>query len=123
MGLHSNRHPPGAVMARLLLASVFVVMGAYRLWGAYSGVPTTGATLTFSALELVLGLLLASGWQLRVVASLSAVLMLADAVLSHRFWNLAGAEQAAQLLHFMKNVGLAGGLVLLAALAPVRRRG
>lgn len=122
MGLHSNRHPPGAAMARLLLASVFVVMGAYRLWGAYGGVPTTGATLTFSALELVLGLLLASGWQLRVVASLSAVLMLADAVLSHGFWNLAGAEQAAQLLHFMKNVGLVGGLVLLAALAPVRRR-
>jgi putative oxidoreductase len=122
MGLHSNRHPPGAVVARVLLASVFLVMGAYRLWGAWQGVPTTGATLTFSALEVVLGLLLASGWQLRAVAALSALLMLSDALLSHRFWNLAGAGQSEQLLHFMKNVGLVGGLVLLATLAPQRRR-
>lgn len=121
MSLHSNRHGAGATLARVLMASVFVVMGSYRLWGAYQGVPTAGSTLTFSAIELVLGLLLAAGWKLRVVAALSALLMVADAVLSHRFWTLAGAEQGAQLLHFMKNVGFVGGLVLLAATAPTGR--
>ena len=122
MSLHSHRATPGTVFARLLVASVFVVMGAFRLWGAYQGVPTTGATLTFSALELVLGLVLASGWQLRIVAPLAALLVVADALMSHRFWNAAGAEHAVQLLHFMKNMGLVGGLVLLATLAPTRRR-
>ena len=121
MGLHSNRTSPGAVLARLLMASVFIVMGGYRLWMAQQGVPTAGATLTFSAIELVLGLLLASGWQMRLIASLSALLMAADAVLSHPFWNLGGAEQAAQLLHFMKNVGFIGGLLLLAVTAPTGR--
>lgn len=122
MGLHSNRPTPAAVFARLLVASVFVVMGAYRLHAAWRGTPTSGATLTFSALELALGLLLAAGWKVRPVAVASAVLMAADAVLSHAFWNLAGTAQAAQLLHFMKNVGLIGALVLLAATASHRGR-
>ncbi len=121
MSLHSNRTSPGTMLARLLMASVFIVMGGYRLWMAQQGTPTSGATLTFSAIELVLGLLLASGWQLRIVALLAALLMAADAVLSHPFWSLAGAEQGAQLLHFMKNVGFIGGLLLLAVTAPSRR--
>ncbi len=111
-----QRHP-GTTMARLLMASVFIVMGAYRLWGAYKGVPTPGSTMTFSAIELVLGLLLAWGWKLRVTAALAAILMLADAALSHRFWGLAGQAQGAQLLHFMKNIGFVGGLLLLAMTA------
>ena len=116
-----QRHP-GTTMARLLMASVFIVMGAYRLWGAYQGVPTSGSGLTFSAIELVLGLLLASGWKLRMTAALAALVMLADAALSHRFWALAGQAQDAQLLHFMKNIGFAGGLLLLAMTAGSDRR-
>lgn len=112
------RTNPGITVARLLMASVFVVMGGYRLFGAWQGVPTPNATLVFSAVELVLGLLLAAGWKTRVVAWLAALLMLADAVLSHRFWAVGGAEQGAQLLHFMKNVGFIGGLLLLATTAP-----
>ena len=122
MGLHSNRPTPATVFARLLMASVFVVMGAYRLHGAWQGTPTSGATLTFSALELALGLLLAAGWKVRPVAIASALLMAADAVLSHPFWNPGAAGQAAQLLHFMKNSGFIGGRVLLAAIAPHRSR-
>lgn len=113
---------PGIAVARLCMASVFVVMGGYRLWGAWQGIPTAGSTLTFSAIELVLGLLIAAGWKLRITAAAGALLMLADALLSHRFWSLAGAEQAAQLLHFMKNVGFAGGLLLLSVVAGHPRR-
>jgi putative oxidoreductase len=57
-----------------------------------------------------------------VTASLAAVLMLADAVLSHRFWALGGQAQAAQLLHFMKNIGFVGGLLLLAVAGRSRHR-
>ena len=116
-----QRHP-GTTLARLLMASVFVVMGGYRLYGMSQGVPTSGATLTFSTIELVLGLLIASGWKLRATAALAAVLMLLDAVLSHRFWGLAGEAQGAQLLHFMKNIGFVGGLLLLAMTAESHRR-
>jgi len=116
-----QRHP-GMTLARLLMASVFVVMGGYRLWMASRGAALPNATLVFSAVELALGLLLAAGWKLRVTASLSAVLMLADAMLSHRFWTLGGEAQGAQLLHFMKNIGFIGGLLLLAVTGGTRQR-
>lgn len=113
---------PGFVLARLLLASVFIVMGAWRLWGAYNGIATSGATLTFSALELVLGILVAAGWQLRWTALLSALLMAVDAALSHPFWALAEPDRSKQLLHFMKNVNIVGGFLLLSVTAPSSRR-
>jgi putative oxidoreductase len=102
------------VLARLLLASVFVVMGSSRLLAAYHGSAVAGSTLVFSTAELVLGLLIASGWRLRWTASLAALLMLVDALMSHPFWHGDAAERSAQLLHFMKNIGLVGGLLLLA---------
>lgn len=122
MSFRSPSSNPGTTLARLLLASVFIVMGGWRLWNASQGVPTSGATLSFSAAELVLGLLMAAGWKLRWTALLAALLMGADAVLSHPFWSLAEPAHSAQLLHFMKNVAIVGGLLLLSFAAPVRRR-
>ena len=113
---------PGFTVARLLLASVFIVMGAWRLWAAYDGTATSGATLTFSAAELVLGVLVAAGWKLRWTALLSAALLVADAVMSHPFWSLAEPARSAQLLHFMKNVAIVGGFLLLSLAPPARRR-
>ncbi|HRN61069.1 MAG TPA: DoxX family protein [Luteimonas sp.] len=122
MSFRPSQSNPGTTLARLLLASMFIVMGAWRLWAAYQGTPASGATLTFSAAELVLGVLVAAGWKLRWTALLSAALLVADAVMSHPFWSLAGAARDAQLLHFMKNVAIVGGFVLLSLTAPVARR-
>ena len=116
------RRDPGILLARVLLASVFVVMGAYRLLAAAEGAAIPNSTLVFSAVELVLGLLIAIGWRLRWTASLAALLMLADALLSHKFWALQGPERAAQLLHFMKNINIVGGLLLLAAVSGHKQR-
>lgn len=113
---------PAIVLPRLLLASMFVVMGSWRLWGAAQGASTSGATLTFSAAELLLGLLIALGWKLRWTALAAALLMIVDALLSHPFWAVTGADQDAQLLHFMKNIGIAGGFLLLSLTAPAHRR-
>ena len=64
----------------------------------------------------------AGGRRLRAMALLGALLMLVDAVLSYRFWILQGNAQATQLLHFMKNIGLVGGLFLLSSLVVGKRR-
>lgn len=117
---HSYRPTPGMVLARVLMASVFVVMGGWRLWSAWQGATVPNGTLVFSTVEFALGLLILFGWRVRWTAALAALLMAADAVMSHPFWTLAGAERAAQLLHFMKNVGFIGGLVLLALVSGGR---
>ena len=109
-------------IAQWLLASVFLVLGGHRLWQALHGVPTANATLAFSTGEVLLGVLIAAGWRLRPMALLAALLMLVDAAMSHPFWKLAGAAQSAQLLHFMKNVCMVGGLWLLSLTAPASRR-
>ena len=122
MSFRPSPSSPGTTLARLLLASVFIVMGGWRLWQAYQGASFSGATLSFSAAELVLGLLVAAGWKLRLVALASAALLVADAVLSHPFWALGEPARSAQMLHFMKNVAIVGGFLLLALTAPARRR-
>ncbi len=113
---------PEARLAQLLMASVFLVLGGYRLWRALHGAPIANGAMVFSAVEFVIGLALASGWRLRMVALLAAILLVVDAVMSHAFWKLGGAQQAGQLLHFMKNVGIAGGLLLLSSVVTGRRR-
>ena len=109
-------------LAQWLLAAVFLVAGGFRLWQALRGVPTGDDTLLLSTAEMLLGVLLAAGWQLRAVALLAAALLLADAALSHPFWRLSGGAQMAQLLQFMKNMGLVGGLVLLSGAGGAKRR-
>lgn len=113
---------PEARLAQFLMASVFLVMGGYRLWQSTHGAPIANGAMVFSAIEFVIGLALASGWRLRTVALLAAALLVVDAVVSYPFWKSAGAQQAAQLLQFMKNVGLVGGLVLLSSSATGGRR-
>jgi putative oxidoreductase len=120
--MQSSRPTPGIVLARALMASVFLVMGGARLWSATQGVPVPNGSLIFSALEVVLGLLVLFGWKLRWTAALAALAMAADALMSHAFWTLQGTERAAQLLHFMKNVNIVGGFLLLALVSPRHHR-
>ena len=108
-------------VAQLLLASVFIVVGGHRLWQALHGVAIPNGALVLSAVEFVLGLALATGWRLRLVAGLAAALAVADALLNHRFWAHGGIARG-DLVPFMKDVGLVGGLLLLSMLAGGKRR-
>ena len=113
---------PGIGLARLLLASGLVGMGAWRLWNVFQGGRASHELLAFSVAGLLLGVAIAAGWRLRWGALLAAAMMVAAAVLWHPFWTVGGAARSAQLAHFMKNISLAGGFWLLALTAPARRR-
>jgi putative oxidoreductase len=118
---------PTQVLSRVLLASVFVGLGLSRLLIAAGVLDGGGATigngaLVFSVIELALGLLLAFGWKARLLALLLAALLAVDALVSHQFWAVAAAARQDQLLHFLKNVALIGGLLLLSDVAPQRQK-
>jgi putative oxidoreductase len=106
-----------ALVGRALLAAIFLheavsKLTAYSAALAYMrafGVP--GELLPFAiAVELGCGVLILCGYQTRAAALVLAVFCLATAVLFHR--NLGDRNQ---LLHFEKDLAIAGGLLVLFA--------
>jgi putative oxidoreductase len=108
------------VLVRWLLACGFVVSGGYRLFAALAGAALGTEALLLAAAKLVLGVLIAAGWQLRWTALLAAALVLVDAALAHGFWNAHGAARGAQLRQFIQGLPLVGGFLLLSLVSPRR---
>jgi putative oxidoreductase len=110
----------GLLAGRLLLALIFVhegwtTIGNYSGAAAYMqkfGVPALLLPAVV-ALELGGGLLIVAGLFTRLVASLFAIFCVLTAVLFH--WRFADANQ---LLHFQKDLAIAGGFLVLAVRDP-----
>jgi putative oxidoreductase len=100
-------------LARPLLAASFVAPPiAERL-----PVPEeTGQLVKLNAgVQVVAGVLLAMGRLRRLAACALAVSLVPTSLAGHRFWEQDDpAQRAQQQIHFLKNVGLLGGLVLAA---------
>ncbi|MGJ8529544.1 DoxX family protein [Maritalea sp.] len=105
------------LIARILLAIIFVMAGISKLTGAEAnagyfaalGIPLPGIMVYVVGLfELVAGIALIAGFQTRNAALALAAFSIASAVLAHTNF----ADQT-QMIMFMKNLGLAGGLLLL----------
>jgi putative oxidoreductase len=118
---HDNRTL--AFVARILMALIFVVAGLRKLlaFGATAGyfaklglpMPEVLVVLTI-ALELIGSAALIAGWHVRVVAAAMALFTIAAAAVGHQFWAVADpAAFSAQLNHFLKNVAMVGGFLLL----------
>jgi putative oxidoreductase len=118
---------PLALAARILLAALFVPAGISKIAGfagtvGYIGsvglpLPAVGAVLAILA-EAGGGIALLLGFQTRIAALVLAVFTLAAGVFFHAFW--AAAPEAAQMqqIMFMKNIAIAGGLLMLTAFGP-----
>lgn len=111
------KQPLPYLAARILLASVFVGLGAERLLvkaGVLTGRNPPGvAGVTFSVFEILAGVAIMIGWQVGRLSLLLAVLLAVDAFLAHPFWIHHGKEQHDELMHFLKNISIMGGLLLL----------
>jgi putative oxidoreductase len=100
---------------RLLLAWIFVHEGAFLAMNfaaasagmAKMGVPAAALVPTI-ALQLVAGLAIALGWHARLGAAALALFCLVTAILFHT--NFASRNE---LLHFEKDLAIAGGMFLL----------
>lgn len=114
-----------APVGRLLLAFIFIVSGAMKIadipgtmgYIASGGLPGVLVYPTI-LLELGGGLALALGWQARWMALALAGFALATGVLYHLIPAGAAEPMMAQLqtVMFLKNVSMAGGLLMVTAL-------
>ncbi|MWB79220.1 DoxX family membrane protein [Pseudooceanicola sp. 216_PA32_1] len=116
-----------APAGRILLSLMFITSGFQKITGyagtqgymEMMGVP--GALLPLVILvELVGGIALLVGFQARIAAFLLAGFSLVSGLLFHYLPSLGmeGMEAQMQMIGFMKNVTIAGGMLMVTAFGP-----
>lgn len=107
-----------ALLGRVLMSAIFL-MGGYRKLMAPAAtmgmlthyhLPVVGAAYALAVVvELGGGALVLIGWKTRLVAPVMAVWCVATALVAH--WH---PDDTMQMIHFMKNLCMAGGFLQLA---------
>ena len=125
-----------APLGRVLLSIMFITSGLQKITGyagtqgcmEMMGVP--GFLLPIVIIvEVVGGIALLIGWQARLSAFLLAGFSLVSGFLFHYLPSLGmeGMEAQGQMISFMKNVTIAGGMLMVTAFGPgavsVEKRG
>ena len=105
---------------RVFLAVIFLLSGASKLYAwqataAYAGAQGVPALLLAgaTALELGGGLSLLTGYKLRWGVAALLVFLVPVTLVFHNFWAFRGEQQQLQLAMFLKNLAIAGGLLVV----------
>lgn len=113
-----------SLVARILLALMFVVAGTSKIGGfegtaayiAAKGLPLPEmSTVLTIVVELGAGLALIAGFKARWAAALLAIFTLAASFIFHNYWALPVEQQSVQTLMFIKNIAVTGGLLMVLA--------
>ncbi len=121
--MHTLQNPL-ALLSRLLLATLFLPAGIGKITGfagtvgyiASVGLPMpTVAAAVAMAVEVLGGLALIVGFGTRWAALALALFTLGASFFFHNYWAMPAEQQMMQQLMFMKNIGVTGGLLALAA--------
>jgi putative oxidoreductase len=113
-----------ALLGRLLLSAIFIQAGYHKLLGvaattayiAKLGLPLPHITVWVTiAIELGGGLAVLLGFRARWAALVLAVFCVASGFAAHYH-----PEDTGQMIHFMKNLAIAGGFLQLAAFGAGR---
>ena len=123
--LMSASSNPLATLGRVLLASIFILAGIDKINGfagtagyiASAGLPFAEVLTALTiAVEVGAGAALLMGFQARVAALVLAGFTVMASVLFHNYWAMPAEQAYVQQLMFMKNLAIAGGLLMVSAL-------
>ncbi len=117
-------------LGRVLTSMVFIVFGVIQFTsiGSYISNPaivkfsaTIGNVLSptvvaylVATIDLVGGLLILIGWQVRRVVWIAFVFVALTLVFAHPFWTMEGQARVINQTNFLKNLAIMGALLLLA---------
>lgn len=117
------------LISRLLISAIFVqgALGKIMGWSGQASymqshqmpMPLIPAMLGIALLIEAGGVLcLLVGWQARAAAFVMFLYLGMVSVLLHNFWALHGASAGGMQTQFLKNVGIMGGLLMIASSGP-----
>ena len=110
----------GPLVGRLMIAAIFVGSGFRKITGfdgtvgyiASKGLPLPQlAAIAAIIVELGGGILLILGWKTRWAAAAMCIFTVVAALIFHNFWVVPAEQAQNQMIHFMKNICMAGGLL------------
>ncbi len=116
-----------ALLGRLLLCGIFLSSGINKImeweqtasYMAAKGMPLVKVLLGGAILfEMVGGLSVVVGFKARIGATLLVVFLIPTTIIFHDFWAYEAQQQQDQLINFMKNLAILGGLFQIAAVGP-----
>jgi putative oxidoreductase len=116
---------PLTLAGRILMAILFLGSGLSKLskfqatvlYVASKGVLFPEAALALAAaVELLGAILLIAGWRVFWVGILLTGYCVVTAVVFHNFWAVPPDQLVAQQVNFLKNISIAGGFLMVAAL-------
>ncbi|HTN26844.1 MAG TPA: DoxX family protein [Burkholderiales bacterium] len=122
--MDSNYANPTLFLGRVFLALLFVVSGIGKITGyagtaavmASKGLPMVDILLPLTiAVELGGGLLLALGWKARWAAAALFLFLIPTTLIFHQFWGIDPKLVQMQKIHFLKNVAIMGGMLMVLA--------
>jgi putative oxidoreductase len=120
-----DRYVP--LVGRILVTALFLLSGYMKLtqWSGMAAymasqrLPAPSLLLAGAAfIEVVGGVCIVIGYRTRIAAIVQFLYLIPVTLVFHRFWSAPPAQQAAFMIHFWKNIGIMGGLLLLAANGP-----
>ena len=120
-----NYATPALFLGRICLALLFVVSGIGKITGyagtaavmASKGLPLVDILLPLTiAVELGGGLLLALGWKARWAAAVLFLFLIPTTLIFHQFWGIDAKLVQMQKIHFLKNVAIMGGMLMVLAI-------
>jgi putative oxidoreductase len=112
------------LLGRILMSAIFIHSGilkamapaATMAYFARDGLPVPGAAYAVALLvEIGAGVLFLVGWRARLVALVLGIWCIATAMVAHYH-----PENRDAMIHFMKNVCMAGGFLQVVAFGPGR---
>ncbi len=110
------------LLARIAMRAVFVYSGFGKLTEFQATVGYMGslhapmpqlAAAVAVAMEFYVGIALMLGLWVRPLSLLLMLFALGASFVGHPFWTMEGADRAMNLVQFLKNLSIAGGLLLL----------
>jgi putative oxidoreductase len=110
----------GPVIGRFLIAFIFLFAGYGKVTGfegtvgyiASKGLPLPQlAAIGAIIIELAGSTMLITGFKARWAAAVLMVFTALTALFFHNFWAVPAAQAQDQMIHFMKNISMMGGLL------------